>query len=310
MTEARITPETIARRVAERSVSGTSMVVTVFGDAVSQHGGWVWLGSLIRALKPLGFGERGVRTAVFRLARQGWLKSDKVGRRSYYCYTSEAQAHYERAARRIYSSGRKDWDGYWTLVLLPGLPVKKRDALVKSLSWQGFSSLAGGVYARPSADREELDDTIGGLDLTGQVTVLKASAEESHSRSGMQDLARKKWNLDGLKALYDEYLDFYRPMARELRPDELTPEQSFWLRTMMVHDYRRILLRDPGFPDVVLPTGWFGFAAYELIKRTYKILAPSSGQYICHELQNAEGPIPPAGRRFYRRFDGLDGLDG
>ncbi len=310
MTEARITPETIARRVAERSVSGTSMVVTVFGDAVSQHGGWVWLGSLIRALKPLGFGERGVRTAVFRLARQGWLKSDKVGRRSYYCYTSEAQAHYERAARRIYSSGRKDWDGYWTLVLLPGLPVKKRDALVKSLSWQGFSSLAGGVYARPSADREELDDTIGGLDLTGQVTVLKASAEESHSRSGMQDLARKKWNLDGLKALYDEYLDFYRPMARELRPDELTPEQSFWLRTMMVHDYRRILLRDPGFPDVVLPTGWFGFAAYELIKRTYKILAPSSGQYICHELQNAEGPMPPAGRRFYRRFDGLDGLDG
>ena len=310
MTDPRITPETIARRVAERSVSGTSMVVTVFGDAVSQHGGWVWLGSLIRALKPLGFGERGVRTAVFRLARQGWLKSDKVGRRSYYCYTSEAQAHYERAARRIYSSGRKDWDGYWTLVLLPGLPVKKRDALVKSLSWQGFSSLAGGVYARPSADREELDDTIGGLDLTGQVTVLKASAEESHSRSGMQDLARKKWNLDGLKALYDEYLDFYRPMARELRPDELTPEQSFWLRTMMVHDYRRILLRDPGFPDVVLPTGWFGFAAYELIKRTYKILAPSSGQYICHELQNAEGPMPPAGRRFYRRFDGLDGLDG
>ena len=305
MTEARITPETIARRVAERSVSATSMVVTVFGDAVSQHGGWVWLGSLIRALKPLGFGERGVRTAVFRLARQGWLKSDKVGRRSYYCFTGEAQAHYERAARRIYSSGRKDWDGYWTLVLLPGLPVKKRDALVKSLSWQGFSSLAGGVYARPSADREELDDTIGGLDLTGQVTVLKASAEESHSRSGMRDLARKKWNLDGLKALYDEYLDFYRPMARELRPDELTPEQSFWLRTLMVHDYRRILLRDPGFPDVVLPTGWFGFAAYELIRRTYKILAPSSVQYICGKLENAEGPMPAPGRRFYRRFDGL-----
>ena len=305
MTEARITPETIARRVTERSVSATSMVVTVFGDAVSQHGGWVWLGSLIRALKPFGFGERGVRTAVFRLARQGWLKSDKVGRRSYYCFTGEAQAHYERAAGRIYSSGRKEWDGYWTLVLLPGLPEKKRDALVKSLSWQGFSSLAGGVYARPSADREELDDTIGGLDLTGQVTVLKASAEESHSRSAIRDLARKKWNLDGLKALYDEYLDFYRPMARELRPDELTPEQSFWLRTLLVHDYRRILLRDPGFPDVVLPTGWFGFAAYELIKRTYKILAPSSVQYICGKLENAEGPMPAPGRRFYRRFDGL-----
>ena len=305
MTDPRITAESIARRVADRSISGTSMVVTVFGDAVSQHGGWIWLGSLIAALQPFGFGERSVRTAVNRLAKQGWLKADKVGRRGFYCFTNEAQAHYERAARRIYSAGRKDWDGYWTLVLLPGLPEKKRDALVKSLSWQGFSSLARGVYACPSADREELDETIGGLDLTGQVTVLKASAEESHSRSGMRRLARKKWNLDELKALYDEYLDSYRPMARELRPNELTPEQSFWLRTLMVHDYRRILLRDPEFPDVVLPTGWFGFSAYELIKRTYKVIAPSSVQYICRELQNAEGPMPAPGRRFYRRFDGL-----
>ena len=305
MTDPRITTESIARRVADRSISGTSMVVTVFGDAVSQHGGWIWLGSLIAALQPFGFGERSVRTAVNRLAKQGWLKADKVGRRGFYCFTNEAQAHYERAARRIYSAGRKDWDGYWTLVLLPGLPEKKRDALVKSLSWQGFSSLARGVYACPSADREELDETIGGLDLTGQVTVLKASAEESHSRSGMRRLARKKWNLDELKALYDEYLDSYRPMARELRPNELTPEQSFWLRTLMVHDYRRILLRDPEFPDVVLPTGWFGFSAYELIKRTYKVIAPSSVQYICRELQNAEGPMPAPGRRFYRRFDGL-----
>lgn len=300
MTEPRITRQAVADRVADRSISGTSLVVTVFGDAVSQHGGWIWLGSLIQALGPFGFGERSVRTAVFRLGRQGWLKSDKVGRRSYVCFTDEAQAHYERAARRIYRAGRKEWEGYWTLVLLPGLPEKKRDALIRSLSWQGFSALAGGTYARPSAEREELDETIAGLDLTGQVTVLKASTEESHSRSAIRDLARR--NLDGLKALYDEYLDFYRPMARGLRPDELTPEQSFWLRTLMVHDYRRILLKDPDFPDVVLPTGWFGFAAYELIKRTYRVLAPSSVDYICRNLQNAEGPMPAPGRHFHRRF--------
>ena len=305
MNEPRITQDIVARRVAERSISGTSMVVTVFGDSVSQHGGWIWLGSLIKALEPFGFGERSVRTAVNRLAKQDWLKVDRVGRRSYFCFTGQAQAHYERAARRIYSVGRKEWDGYWTLVLFSGLPGGKREALVKSLSWQGFSSLAGGVYARPSAEREEVDETIGGLDLTGQVTVLRASTQDTHSQSAIRDLAHRKWNLDGIKVLYDEYLDFYRPLARELRPDELTPARSFWLRTLMVHDYRRILLRDPGFPDLVLPTGWFGFAACELIKRTYKVLAPSSVQYICGKLENAEGPMPAPGRRFHRRFDGL-----
>ena len=305
MTDPRITEETIARRVADRAISATSMVVTVFGDAVSQHGGWIWLGSLIRVLKPFGFSERRVRTAVFRLGRQDWLKADKVGRRGYYCCTDEAQAHYQRAARRIYSSGRKDWDGYWTLVLPVAVPEHKRDELLKSLSWQGFSSMAGGLYARPSAERDELDEIISALDLGGRVAVLQASAEDAHSQSAIRELARKKWKLDELKDLYDEYLDFYRPLARDLSGDTLTPEQSFWLRTLMVHDYRRVLLRDPGFPDVVLPTGWFGFSAYELIKRTYKVLAPSSVQYILRTLENAEGPLPPASRPFSRRFDGL-----
>ena len=286
------------------------MIVTVFGDAVSQHGGWIWLGSLIKALAPFGFGERSLRTAANRLAQQDWLKADRVGRRSYFCFTGQAQGHYERAARRIYSPARPEWDGYWTLVLLPGLPSNTRDALVKSLSWQGFSSLAGGLYARPSAEREELDETIAGLDLSGQVTVLKASTGEPHSQSALRDLARKKWNLDGLRALYDEFLDFYRPMARDLHHDELTPEESFWLRTLMVHDYRRILLRDPGFPDEILPTGWFGFAAHELIRRTYQVLAKSSAEYICRSLQNAEGPMPAPGRRFHRRFHRrFDGLE-
>ena len=281
------------------------MIVTVFGDAVSQHGGWIWLGSLIEALAPFGFGERSLRTAANRLAQQDWLKAERVGRRSYFCFTDQAQGHYERAARRIYSAARREWDGYWTLVLLPGLSSKTRDALVKSLSWQGFSSLAGGLYARPSAEREELDETIAGLDLTGQVTVLKASTEEPHSQSAIRELARRKWNLDELRAMYDEFLDFYRPMARELRPGELTPEESFWLRTLMVHDYRRVLLRDPGFPDEILPAGWFGFAAHELIRRTYKLLAAPSTDYICRNLHNAEGPMPPPGPRFHRRFNAL-----
>lgn len=284
------------------------MVVTVFGDSISQHGGWIWLGSLVSALGPLGFGERSVRTAVYRLAKQDWLKADQVGRRRFFCFTDDAQAHYARAARRIYAAGRKEWDGNWTLVLPSAVPESKRDKFVRSLSWQGFSSLAPGAYARPSATRVDLDDAIGELGLHGSVVVLQASTRDQDSQNALKQLAQAKWNLDSLHALYDEFLGFYRPLTRNLAPQDLTLRESFWLRTMLVHDYRRVLLKDPEFPDVVLPTGWIGFAAYELIKRCYRLLAPASEEYVRQNLENADGLVPEAGPSFYRRFGGLDAL--
>ena len=306
MPENRITSRTLAHRVEDRSISGRSMVVTVFGDSVSQHGGWIWLGSLIEALKPLGFRERSVRTAVYRLTKQNWLKADQVGRRRFFCFTDDAQAHYARAARRIYAAGHKEWDGRWTLVLPSAVPEEKRDKFVRSLSWQGFSSLAPGTYGRPSADRGDLDEAIDELDLDGSVVVLQASTGDPESQKALKQLAQAKWNLDRLHDLYDEFLDFYRPLTRKLAPQELTPRASFCLRTLMVHDYRRVLLKDPEFPDVVLPTGWIGFSAYELIKRSYRLLAPASEEYVRQNLENADGLLPGAGPFFHSRFGGLD----
>ena len=64
-----------------------SLITTVFGDAIAPRGGTVWLGSLIRALAEFGVSERLVRTSVFRLAKDGWLQSQQLGRRSYYSLT-------------------------------------------------------------------------------------------------------------------------------------------------------------------------------------------------------------------------------
>ena len=46
---------------ARRPIRCTSLIVTVFGDVVSQHGGVVGLGSLVAALGLLGIDERLVR---------------------------------------------------------------------------------------------------------------------------------------------------------------------------------------------------------------------------------------------------------
>jgi len=51
----------------QRRVQASSLIVTIFGDAVLPRGGRVWLGSLIRLLEPMQLNERLVRTSVFRL---------------------------------------------------------------------------------------------------------------------------------------------------------------------------------------------------------------------------------------------------
>ncbi|MCV6625793.1 MAG: hypothetical protein OIF38_06830, partial [Cellvibrionaceae bacterium] len=85
----------------KRPLRGGSLIITVFGDSISQHGGSVWLGSLIDALEPFGMNQRLVRTSVYRLIQEGWLDSTQVGRRSYYRFTEFGLRQYQKAARRI-----------------------------------------------------------------------------------------------------------------------------------------------------------------------------------------------------------------
>jgi len=281
------------------------MVITVFGDVVSQHGGWIWMGSLIKTLAMFGYSDRLVRTAVFRLVQQDWLQANKIGRRSYYCFTENAKGHYERAARRIYASEIPDWDGSWTFVTPALVPDDKREEFRKSLMWQGYNSLVSGMMAHPSAERTSLDETLEELGLVGKAIVFSARNTDVHSKAALKSLVLQKWNLDELAQQYDELLDFYRPLIKSQKLSTVSPEIAFQMRVLLIHDYRRVLLRDPDFPDELLPTGWIGFEVYELVKRLYRILSPKTEEYIEAKLSNAQGTLPRAGSRFYKRFSGI-----
>ena len=62
----------------QKRVQAGSLIMSVFGDAILPRGGRIWLGSLIRLLEPLQLNERLVRTAVFRLAKEQWLRTETV----------------------------------------------------------------------------------------------------------------------------------------------------------------------------------------------------------------------------------------
>ena len=114
---------------ARPTLRAGSLITTVFGDAIAPRGGTVWLGSLIRAMADFGISERLVRTSVFRLAKDGWLQSEQIGRRSYYSLTASGREQFDQATRRIYGEPVGHWDGEWCLLLLSGPAFGNQDAL-------------------------------------------------------------------------------------------------------------------------------------------------------------------------------------
>lgn len=295
----------VKQHIKQSNISCTSMVVTIFGDIVSQHGSWLWLSSLITALEPLGFNERQVRTSVYRLVQSNWLQVNKVGRCSYYCFTDFAMAHYEKAARRIYAAKQADWNENWILVLPISVPEEKKEELKKSLLWQGFNTLISGLYAHPCCDRPSLDEVIHELGLTDNVIILNASIADLNSQRVIKSLIKDRWNLSELEMHYRDFLDFYRPLCQKMSSKENEPlyaKECFLLRATIIHDYRRILLRDPNFPQAMLIQGWVGYEAHDLVKRMYKTLAKPSTVYIEENMNNAQGKLPEASNKFYQRF--------
>lgn len=294
-----------AKRISDSSISCSTMVVTFFGDLVSQHGGWIWLGSLINALAPMGYNERLVRTAVYRLMQSDWLQVKRIGRKSYYCFTDTARGHYEKAARRIYTGEQPDWDGSWILVAPALLSDDRKEEFRKSLLWQGFNTLVSGMYAHPSSDTTSLDETIYEQRLLGEVVVLTAKTTDVQSQEAIKKLVKNRWNFDELESFYTKFIKFYRPLSQPKFIAGLTDQSKLIIRLLLIHEYRRILLRDPDFPDSMLPQGWAGRDAQLLVKKIYTELSSDTASYICETLENAQGQISEPSSGFFKRFGGL-----
>lgn len=283
-----------------------SLIVTVFGDAVSQHGSAVWLGSLIKILEPFGLNHRQIRTAVFRLVQEDWLVARQMGRRSYYSFTEAGHRHYEKAARRIYYFNRQPWDRKWTLVLPTLCSNKERDLLRRELSWLGYGALSSGMLGHPSGDRQSLDETLLELKLTDKVVVLIASTGDVASREVLRKLSHDCWDLDGIEKRYNHFIQRFSSVDRALRrARKRNAGQCFQVRTLLIHEYRRIQLQDSDLPGELLPPNWPGIPAYNLTKNIYRAVREGSVDYLMKNMETIEGSLGEPAKEFYSRFDGL-----
>ena len=290
----------------QRPLRAGSLITTVFGDVVAPRGGVVWLGSLINTLDGFGLNHRLIRTSVFRLAKDGWLVSQPVGRKSYYGLTDVGRRRFETAAKRIYSPLADDWDNQWTLVVIDGLAAETRDVLRKEMSWLGFGALANGLMGHPDPDTQSMVDLLKELRVEDQVMVMRAEKFETTSSESMRRWVRHSWRLEDLEARYGEFLDRFRPVYKASRTASvIDPAAAFRIRVLLIHEYRKIHLRDPLLPITLLPSDWAGQRAYQLCRNLYKSVYPAAEKYVGEQFETADGPLPNLSKYFFRRFGGL-----
>ncbi len=310
---------TIQTRLADfrqqRRVQARSLIISLFGDAILLRGGRVWLGSLVQLLEPLELNERLIRTSVFRLVKEEWLSTQSVGRRADYVLTDSGRRRFDEAARHIYASHVPQWDRRWRLILTVGeLDLKERERVRSALFWQGFGLLGSDCFVHPSADLTAAFDTLGAEGLTDVIgrlmPLLAADTSSGLSASGV-DLVRRAWSLEALDQAYAAFVATYMPILAELRGDRqavVEPQEAFLLRTLLIHDYRRLLLRDPQLPEVLLARDWSGQTARLVCRELYRRLLAPSELHLDQHLKLADGTVPEASALLAERFPHDDPL--
>jgi phenylacetic acid degradation operon negative regulatory protein len=310
----------IEARIADFSqvprVQAGSLLLSVFGDLLLPRGGRVWLGSLIQLLTPLGVNDRMIRTAIFRLAQENWLVAEAHGRRADYSLTESGAQRIRDASRRIYAAQSPAWDQRWRFVFqVKELDLPTRDAVRRFLFWQGFGSLGANCFVHPTTDLDRVFQALSAEGLASACVALlpvRAADAAVGQSASPHDLVLQAWNLAQLADRYSAFVATYEPIAEALMRGEnadLSPQNALLIRLLLIHDYRRLLLRDPDLPAELLPPAWPGEAARAVCRTLYRLLLVPSEDHIDTMLVTADdSPLPRAAATLAQRFQGPDPL--
>src|SRR5271156_3552474 len=266
-----------------------SIVITLFGDAIVPRGGSVWLGTVLEFFATIDIDAGVVRTAMSRLAADGWLEREKVGRNSFYRLVKKGRQTFDAATKHIYDPQPSGWTGRFELLLIGS--AEDRDASREALKNAGFGSPLPGVWIAPSGVPIP-EEAAGAIRL-------EVSAEDDSGRR----LLRESWPLDRTADAYLKFIRTFEPLRGWIgRREPLSDVDALTARILLIHHYRRGVLRDPLLPTALLPAVWPGRAARQLCGEIYRGLLPASEQWLDHNASNEKGPPPAAGAELARRF--------
>lgn len=244
-----------------------SIIISAFGD-IAPSGQNAFPASALQAVMDrLDIGPGAVRTALSRLAKDGWIERSRAGRTMSYRLTDSARREFELASHRIYGVDR---------------PIAERPSLVivpdgsETQSDPDLVAIRRGVFLRTAPPRR-----------TGQMTdamVIPLGPDQALPRwiAGAVEPP-------GLAMAMDALVTTFTPLSAALAagqtPDPLAGAAA---RTALIHAWRRIALRHPQLPDVFLPDEWPEAGCRRFVMALHAALSPAVGLWQAGALENDE----------------------
>lgn len=271
-----------------------SVVITVFGDAIEPRGGVVGLGSLMPVMNRLGIEANAVRTAMSRLARDGWVERKRLGRQSFYALVEDGREPFESAARRIYATSPADWSGVFEAVILKDQDHKSRSLAQKTMRQLGFGSPLPDLYVRPKHD----------LTRPGPAGFSAVEFEAAgFGGNSLADLVKLSWPVGELSGHYRALHTMFQPVAANLEASSQLPIlESLCLRILLIHEWRKLILRDVELPMDCKPGGEAEADARELVSKLYRELLEPSETFLDECYCGLETRLPRPKASFASRF--------
>ncbi len=227
-----------------------SILVTIFGDLAQSPNDEI-SGPLLSTLtKMIGIKPQAMRVALHRLRRDGWIMTEKSGRTSKYRLSEFGLSQSKIASPHIYGRTVKVPERWHILVATPEMVVDEKNLVI-----HGYRKLISGVYIGSGATLQDADDF---LVIEGKLASLpkwlQTSIADTASIEGYSKLMRI---LEVVKQVLNAG---YVPTITE----------TAVIRTLIVHGWRRIVLRQPDLSLELVsenPSAWCRETVWQLLER-------------------------------------------
>ncbi|SHH86037.1 PaaX family transcriptional regulator C-terminal domain-containing protein [Marivita hallyeonensis] len=220
-----------------------SLLVTMFGDLALAPDARL-SGACVNALTAaIGIKPEATRVALHRLRKEGWIESQRVGRQSRYGLTNLGRSETQAARPRVYATGSPDT---YPVVALDDPST----AMVAEDKGLGHTTVRIGPHCVVTLDTARADTDLV-LTMTPSDRVPNWVAEKLCPTEVQTASA-------ALETRFRSLVDTHELAA-------LTVLQRTALRVSVVHEWRRLILRVPDFPDHLFSEGWRGPACRGLL---------------------------------------------
>jgi phenylacetic acid degradation operon negative regulatory protein len=213
-----------------------SVIVTIFGDLAPDPQDQISGTTLSDLTRMIGIKPEAMRVALHRLRKDGWISSEKSGRTSSYRLTRQGFEESLAARPRIYATnaGRP---GQWHLLLREAQPGASRGKAQARELAPGYLMLMDRVFLGPG--RAAGDQ--GGFVIDGSAASVPDWVKNTViPEDRAQDYVRLYQDLQAVQAVVQD-----APQLSEL--------QVAVLRVLIVHNWRRCILRHADLPDAFFP---------------------------------------------------------